>query len=212
VVPPADFRWHYQPARLGPLPATAPAHGAFAPEGLCCPFPPRSYAPIRHSRQLPLPSQVRWLYRRSAPDDLVWAAAETFPTLGQRSVHACHPLCAGRRNRVQIPDKTPLPWPSSLLNGVGSSPIPASASAGFSSRRVKQWFASLRPACSLALLDRSDLESPRSPAAEDVLPELAPRKVTLPESRVLLHGARGGRRDWTFTGWSTAVVGCTQQI
>jgi hypothetical protein len=36
--------------------------------------------------------------------------------------------------------------PSSLLNGVGSSPIPASASAGFTSRRVKQRFASLPPA------------------------------------------------------------------
>lgn len=73
-------------------------------------------------------------------------------------------------------------------------------------------FASLRPAWSLALLDQSDLERPRSPAAEDFVPELSPRKVTLPGGRALLHGTRGGRRDRTFTGWSTAGTGCTQEI
>ena len=72
-------------------------------------------------------------------------------------------------------------------------------------------FASLRPAWSLALLDRSDLERHRSPAAEDFLPELARSKVALPASRVSLHGIQGGRRDRTFTGWSTAVTGCTQE-
>lgn len=111
--------------------------------------------------------------------------------------------------QVHIPAATLLPWPSSLLNGVGSSTIPASASAGFSSRRFKQWFASLRPARSLAPLDRSDLERHRSPAAEDFVPELAPRKVTLRGSRALLHGPRGGSRDRSFTGWSTAVTDCT---
>ena len=114
--------------------------------------------------------------------------------------------------QVPIPAATLLPWPSSLLNGVGSSTIPASASAGSSSRRFKQWFASLRPAWSLALLDRSDLEKHRPPAAEDFVPELSPRKVTLPVSRALLHGTRGGRRDRTFPGWSTAGTGCTQEI
>ena len=70
-------------------------------------------------------------------------------------------------------------------------------------------FALLRPARLLALLDRSDLERHRSPAAEDFLPELSLGKVALPVSRVSLYGTRGGRRDRTFTGRSTAVTGCT---
>ena len=73
-------------------------------------------------------------------------------------------------------------------------------------------FALLRPARLLALLDRSDLERRRSPAAEDFLPELSLEKVALPMSRVLLHGTRGGRRGRTFTGWSTAVAGCTKRF
>ena len=47
-------------------------------------------------------------------------------------------------------------------------------------------FALLRPAQLLALLDRSDLERHRSPAAEDFLPELSLGKVALPVSRVSL--------------------------
>ena len=72
-------------------------------------------------------------------------------------------------------------------------------------------FAALRPAWLLALLDRSDLERQRSPAAEGFVPELSLGKVSLPVSRALLHGTRGGCRDRTFTGWSTAVTGCTQE-
>ncbi len=33
-VPPADYRWHYQPARLRLTAATTLAHGPFAPSGL----------------------------------------------------------------------------------------------------------------------------------------------------------------------------------
>src|SRR5216117_272849 len=33
-VPPADYRWHYQPARLRLTAATTSAHGPFAPSGL----------------------------------------------------------------------------------------------------------------------------------------------------------------------------------
>jgi hypothetical protein len=73
-------------------------------------------------------------------------------------------------------------------------------------------FATLRPAWSLALLDRSDLERHRSPAAEGFVPELSLEKVSLPVSRALLHGTGGGYRDRTFTGWSTAVTGCAQEF
>jgi hypothetical protein len=49
------------------------------------------------------------------------------------------------------------------------------------------------------------------PAAEVFVPELSLGKVTLPGSRASLQGTRGGCRDRTFTGWSTAVTGCTQE-
>jgi hypothetical protein len=62
------------------LTTTSP-HGSFAPKGLCCPFPPRYYDPIRRSRRHPLTSQELWLYRGALPDNLVWAAIETFPAL-----------------------------------------------------------------------------------------------------------------------------------
>jgi len=68
----------------------------------------RSYDPIRQSRRLPRTSQVHWLYRRSVPDDLVWAASETFPALGQRSFLTCHHPYAERRNG-DTPATSPLP-------------------------------------------------------------------------------------------------------
>jgi hypothetical protein len=101
--PSCVFGWHSQPARLGPVSATTSAHGSFAPKGLCCPSHPRYYDPIRQSRQLLLISQDRWLYRRPSPDDPVWAAAETFPALGQHSFHTCRHLYAGRRSRSISP-------------------------------------------------------------------------------------------------------------
>ena len=77
--------------------ATTTAHGSLAPNGLCCPVPPRYSDPIRQSRRLPPLSQERWLYRRSLPDNLVWAVSETFPALGQYSFFACHHPYAERR-------------------------------------------------------------------------------------------------------------------
>ncbi len=47
--------------------ATTSTHGPFAPEGLCCPFPPRYCDPIRQSQPHPLTSQGHWLYRRPCP-------------------------------------------------------------------------------------------------------------------------------------------------
>jgi hypothetical protein len=83
---------------------TTSAHGSLASERLCCPSRRRYYDPIRQSRQLPPTSQGHWLYGRSVPDDLVWAASETFPALGQRSFLACHRPYAERRN-----GETPAP-------------------------------------------------------------------------------------------------------
>jgi len=79
------------------------------------------------------------------------------------------------------------PEKSRLLEhpGIGFSRVPIST--------LRAVFASLRPAWSLVLLDRSELERHRSPAAEDFLPELSRGKVTLPASRVSLHGTRGLR-------------------
>jgi len=42
------------------------------------------------------------------PDDLVWAALETFHALGQCSFLTCHRPYAGRRNG-DPPDTSPLP-------------------------------------------------------------------------------------------------------
>ena len=78
---------------------TTSTHGSLAPGGFCGPSHPRYYDPIRQSRRLPRTSQVRWLYRGSVPDDPVWAAAETFPALPQRSFPPCHHPYAERRNR-----------------------------------------------------------------------------------------------------------------
>jgi hypothetical protein len=87
---------------------TTSAHGSLAPGGFCCPSPPRYDDPIRQSRRLPRTSQVHWLYRRSMPDDLVWAVCETFPALSQRSFLACHRPYAERRNE-DTPAVSPLP-------------------------------------------------------------------------------------------------------
>src|SRR5262249_23584664 len=78
---------------------TTSTHGSLAPEGVCCPSHPRPNHPIRQSQRLPRTSQGRWFYRRSVPDDLVWAAAETFPALQQRFFPPCHHPYAERRTR-----------------------------------------------------------------------------------------------------------------
>jgi hypothetical protein len=167
--------------------------------------------PIRQSRPHPLTSQEHWLYRRSSPDDLVWAAIETFPALGQCSFHTCRHLYAGRRSRSISPMS---PCSRRLPHQTSESAPPQSRprllSGGIST--LPPVFALLRPARLLALLDRSDLGRHRSPAAEDFLPELSLGKVALPASRVSLYGTRGGRRDRTFTGRSTAVTGCTVRV
>ena len=118
-----------------------------------------SYDPIRQSRRLPRTSQEPWLYRGSVPDDLVWAASETFPALGQRSCHTCHPPYAGRRSECIFPV---LPHPQGLPqrnNGSAPPSIPTPVSVGGNSRRCSVRLM-LRPAWLLAFLDWSDLTKP----------------------------------------------------
>ncbi len=102
---------------------TTLAHGSFAPGGFCCPSHRRYYDPIRQSRQLPPISQGHWLYGRSVPDDLVWAALETFPALGQRSFLACHRPYAERRNG-ETPATSRSQWLSATKQCVSSSLSP----------------------------------------------------------------------------------------
>jgi hypothetical protein len=59
------------------------------------PDPPVSTAPPD------FPSTL--VIQEASPDDLVWAAIEAFPALGQRSVHACRHLYVGRRSRSISP-------------------------------------------------------------------------------------------------------------
>ena len=129
-----------------------------------------------------------------------------------RSVLLPHvPLPLRREEKqVHIPDEALLPWPSSLKR-VGSSNVPG---IGFSRGLLSTLlavFALLRPARSLVLLDRSELERHRSPAAEDFsLTRAFPRKGHPPrESDIATRRPGADYRDRTFTGWSTAVTGCT---
>jgi len=185
---------------------TISAHGSLAPGGLCCPAHPRYYDPIRQSRRLPPISQAHWLYDGSLPDDLVWAASETFPALGQRSFLACHRPYAERRNG-DTPAVPPLPRLSATKQCVSSSIPPdpsfrrgfAYDAAAFTSCYGPQgcWPSWTGPTWSF-------LRPPRT-----YTPELA--RGWSPKPRVgydytALLGKNCGR---TCTGWSTAVTGCT---
>ena len=114
---------HYQHHQPQAVWTTTSAHGSFAPKGLCCPFPHRSYDPIRQSRRLP-PISHFWLYGGSLPDDLVWAAPETFPAFGQHSFPTCHHPYAGRRAGGMCPVFPQPQWPSPFLKWVGSCIYP----------------------------------------------------------------------------------------
>ena len=169
-VPPADSAGPYPvPARLrltqqrppwptGPLLRkgyVVPSLHAIRPD------PPVSTAPPDFPRTL--------VIQEALPDDLVWAASETFPALGQCSFHTCRHLYAGRRSRSISPMS---PCSRRLPHQTSESAPPQSRprllSGGIST--LPPVFALLRPARLLALLDRSDLERHRSPAAEDFYP------------------------------------------
>jgi hypothetical protein len=101
------------------------------------------------------------------PDNLVWAANDTSPALGQGSFPTCRHLYAGRRLRALAPPCDPAPWPSHQTSESAPRRFPTSASVGALLSTLRPVFALRRPARLLALLDRSDLERHRSPAAED---------------------------------------------
>src|SRR5207247_8698245 len=81
------------------------------------PDPPVSPAP---------PDFTSRLIQEAVPDNLVWAANDTFPALGQCSFHTCRHLYAGRRIRALSPRCDPAPWPSPPNQLVGTSNVPGS--------------------------------------------------------------------------------------
>ena len=136
---------------------TTSAHGSLAPGGFCCPSYPCYFDPIRQSQWLPRISQAHWLYPGSVPDDLVWAASETFPALGQRSFLTCHRPYAERRNG-ETPVASPLPvaFRNKTLRQLLYS-TRHQLRSGMCLRRCSVRVM-VRPARLLALLDWSDLE------------------------------------------------------
>ena len=107
--------------------ATTTAHGSLAPNGLCCPVPPRYSDPIRQSRRLPPLSQERWLYGGALPDDLGWAVGETFPALAHHSFFACRHPYAERRNKVPQSPLVPVGLPPQ--NTESAPPLPLTPAA-----------------------------------------------------------------------------------
>ena len=77
-------------------------------------------ASLDDSRRFP----THWLYGGSLPDDLVWAAPETFPAFRQHSFPTCRHPYAGRRAGSICPVFPQPQWPSPLLNWVGSCIYP----------------------------------------------------------------------------------------
>jgi len=77
-------------------------------------------ASLDDSRRFP----TLWLYGGSLPDDLVWAAPETFPAFGQHSFPTCHHPYAGRRAGGMCPVFPQPQWPSPFLKWVGSCIYP----------------------------------------------------------------------------------------
>src|SRR2546425_2809502 len=148
------------------------------------------------------------LYRRPCPT--TWSGLRTTPSLLWVSVPSTRAVTSTPGG-----ESGPYPRAATLLHGLPhqnseSAPpmFPTSASVGALLSTLLPVFALLRPARLLALLDRSDLERHRSPAAEDFLPELSRGRSPSPRVGYRYTAPRGGHRDRTFTGWSTAVTGC----
>jgi hypothetical protein len=187
---PLAFGGYYQRHQPRALCTTTSVHGSFAPAELCCLCPRRSYDPIRQSRRLPRTPEGHWLYRRSVPDDLVWAAAEIFPTLGQRSFPPCHHPYAGRRGS-DTPISSPLP--EAFHHKVRRQRLhypDTRCRQGVTLRRDKVRFM-LRSVELHALLYGSDLEV--SPPDEDVYVRAFPRPITQTSNWISLHSLFGDR-------------------
>jgi hypothetical protein len=213
-VPSCVFDWHYQPATPRTTSATTSTHGSFAPKGLCCPFPPRYYDPIRQSRPLPPISQDHWLYEGALPDDLVGAAIETFPALAASlsSIAVLHP----RRGTTRLPP------PDYFGERIGHRTIqsawhPHSPQSALSTLTGSQWVGvstlSVRPLLRPSKLLAPWADRPRcSPhrAAGTFTPELAPGRS--PSPRVGYHyGAElGNCAGGSFPRKTDNVTGCTR--
>jgi hypothetical protein len=184
---------------------------ALRSEGVMLSPPSTLSGPIRQARSPPLTSQDLWLYRRPRPT--TWSGLRPSPSLlwvSTPSTRAITSTPGGEAGPYPRCIPAPLAFLTSEMSRLLHHP-----DIGFSRVHISTLlpvFASLRPAWLLALLDRSDLEKYSSPAAERFVPELSLREVTLSVSRALLHSTPGRRRDRTFTGWSTAVTGCTQKV
>ena len=196
--PSCHYGWFSQPTQPQVFVTTTTPTGPWLRTGYVVPFllatATRS-ASLADSRCFP---RIAGYTARSLPDNLVWAARETFPALGQCSFLTCRHPYAERRSEVpQSPP--PCPWPSSTEHGVGSSISPTPAAVGCATRS-QQCSLMLRPAKLLALLDWSDLET--SPAAEDVYPSLPEAGHPNPESGITTQPSWGR----TVTGLSPAGV------
>jgi hypothetical protein len=204
--PACRYEWFSQPTPPQVIGTTTTAHGSLAPNGLCCPVPPRSSAPIRPSRRLPPLSQNHWLYRGALPATLLWAANDTFPALGSCSFLTCrHPSAERRSEASQSPLAAhgfpPQNMESAPLFPLTSAPVRAllttlQCSLHATARKVAGPPGLLRP--------RALLWPPRTFTSE-----LA--RGQSPGPRVGYHytaflGENCGR---TSTGWSTTVTGCT---
>jgi hypothetical protein len=177
-----------------------------APGGFCCPSHCRYYAPIRQSRRLPRTSQARWLYRGSVPDDLVWAAAETFPALGQRSFLPCHqPLRREEERRYPSHFTAPKGFPQhNSASAPLSHPTPASVGDLLTTLQCSLDATARKVACPPGLVrPRVKRRPPRT-----YTPELARGWSPTPRVGYDYIALLGKDDDRTYTGWSAAVTGC----
>jgi hypothetical protein len=121
--PSCRYGWVSQTTQPQAFVTTTTAHGSLAPNGLCCPVPLRYCDPIRQSRRLLRLSQERWLYGRALPDDLIWAACETFPALGHHSFCACPHPYAERRNEAPQSSLAPEGLPPQNMESAPPLPL-----------------------------------------------------------------------------------------
>ena len=142
------------------------------------------------------------LIQEAVPDTLVWAANDTFPALGQGLFPTCRHLSAGRRLRALAPPGDPAPGPSHQTSESAPPMLPTSASVGALLSTLRPVFALRRPTRLLPLLDRSDLERHRSPAAEPFFFSSCARPCAGPGS----PNGRARPRDKCSTGVPAVVL------
>ena len=138
------------------------------------------------------------------PDDLVWAAIETVPTLSHSPLSACQCLYAGGIDGCTGPDPSPSSSPSPSKGGLGSLITLSLASLTGPRFDASSAFAHA-PARRVARL--STRPTPFG-AAETFTPELSSPQVTPRRSRVSLRSCLDSCCDGTCIRWESAVMGC----